>query len=216
MAIVTFPPVSDADEDGLLAIGGDLDVSSLLLAYSNGIFLWPPYDALLAWFAPPERAILFIDEFHVSKSFKKELKRHKFEIKTDTNFTEVMRHCAELKNRKKQRGTWISEEIIEAYTRLHRAGGAHSIETFLNGKLVGGVYGVAIGSMFAAESMFYRHPNASKVALHKLLDILAARGSRWVDFQVLNPFTEKIGARNIPRSEFMQLLRDAIKGPALF
>lgn len=216
MTILTFPPVTEADEDGLLAIGGDLDVNSILLAYRSGIFLWPPNRDILAWFAPPERAVLFFDNFHLSRSFKKEVKKANFTVGFNTQFQAVMERCAELKNRKKQRGTWITEEVIEAYTRLHKLGYAHSVETYNGPELVGGVYGIAINGLFAGESMFYREPNASKFALFHLVEYLKTKGVTWMDMQVLNPFTEKIGAIEIPRADYMKLLEQALKAAALF
>ena len=210
MVIQAFPPLSKADKHGLLAIGGDLEVPSLLLAYSQGIFPWPFSDQTLAWFAPPMRALLFADKVHISQSLKKELKRARFEITTDTAFAEVIQACSELKNRGKQQGTWITDEMIEAYLALHEAGFAHSFEAKLDGELVGGLYGVRIGRYFSAESMFYRVPNASKVVLVKTIEHLKASGVDWIDCQVITPATESFGAVEIPRAEFMKLLSKAI------
>jgi leucyl/phenylalanyl-tRNA--protein transferase len=209
MTITAFPPVETADDDGLLAIGGDLEVESLLLAYRNGIFPWPINEGILAWFAPPERAVIFLDEFHIPRRLQRDLTRMQFSSRIDTNFTEVMSRCAEVKNRGDQDSTWITPDIIEAYSELFALGVAHSFETYHNDVLVGGLYGVRIGGFFAAESSFYRIPNASKVAMITLVEYLKKEGISWFDCQVLTPFSESFGAREIPRSDFMKLLGEA-------
>ncbi len=210
MAVPLFPPVEQADPDGLLALGGDLSVSSLLHAYLNGIFPWPIAEELLAWFAPPERAVLFLDEFHLSRRFQRTRKSVPFTVRIDTNFRSVVERCAELKNRGTQDGTWITEQIIEAYCALFNAGYCHSFETYLNGELVGGVYGVQIGQFFAAESAFYRSSGASMVAMCELVNYLKHNGVTWCDCQILTPFSESLGARLLPREQFMQLLRSSL------
>lgn len=210
MTIIAFPSVEDADEDGFLCIGGDLEVESLLLAYSSGIFPWPIREGMLTWFAPPRRAVLFLSEFRVSRTLKKDLKNHPFEIRIDHAFAEVIKRCAESTNRGKQKGTWITRAMVKGYTALHKAGYAHSVESYLNGDLVGGLYGVQIGKMFAGESMFFREPNASKIALCALVDNLKAQGVEWIDCQVMNPLFESFGAREVARVEFMKMLRKAI------
>lgn len=210
MSIIEFPPVESADEDGLLAIGGDLEVESLLLAYKSGIFPWPINDGLLAWFSPPERAVLFVDEFHVSRSFKRLINQARFTTKIDSAFKQVISSCAEITNRGDQDGTWIIPDIISAYSRLHELGFAHSFETYLDDKLVGGIYGVRIGDFFAAESSFYREPNASKFAMLNLVEYLKSAGISWFDCQVLTPFSESFGAREIPRAEYIELLNQSL------
>jgi leucyl/phenylalanyl-tRNA--protein transferase len=215
MAIVRFPDVSDADEDGLLAFGGDLDVESLVLAYSSGIFPWPYDEVTLAWFAPPERAVIFLDEFHVASRLVRRLKQHPFELKIDTNFREVMMKCAELKNRGTQAGTWITDGMVEAYSRLFAQGLCHSFEAYQDGVLVGGIYGVQLGAYFAAESSFFRVSNASKAAMCHLVDYLRASGITWFDCQVLTAFSQSFGAREIPRAEFMAMLNEALDTSAL-
>jgi leucyl/phenylalanyl-tRNA--protein transferase len=209
MTITAFPPVETADDDGLLAIGGDLEVESLLLAYRSGIFPWPINEGILAWFAPPERAVIFLDEFHIPRRLQRELTRTQFSSRIDTNFTEVISRCAEVKNRGEQDSTWITPDIIEAYSELFTLGVAHSFETYHNDVLVGGLYGVRIGRFFAAESSFYRMTNASKVAMITLVEYLKKEGISWFDCQVLTPFSESFGAREIPRSDFMKLLGEA-------
>lgn len=208
MAIVRFPPVELADENGLLAMGGDLSVQSLLLAYRSGIFPWP-IDGIreIPWFAPPERFVLFLDELKLSRSLKKVLRRTPFEVSVNTAFAEVIRASATSKNRPGQRGTWITSEMRKAYVAFHDAGFAHSVECRKDGELVGGLYGVGIGGMFAGESMFYRQPYASQVALVALVELLRSRGSAWIDCQQETPFFHALGARSIPRDGYMMLLR---------
>lgn len=211
-----YPPVETADKHGLLALGGNLSIESLISAYSKGIFVWPFDEEFLAWFCPPKRALIFCDEFHLPTSLRRELKRKTYEIKVDHCFKEVIEGCRESNNRKGQRGTWITPEMCQAFTQLHQAGFAHSFAAFRGEALVGGIYGVSIGSMFAAESMFYREPNASKVALVHLIEFLREHKVKWLDVQVLNPFTASLGAREIPRAEYLELLATALKEPSLF
>jgi len=210
MVIAAFPTVENADEHGLLAVGGDLDVDSLLLAYKSGIFPWPLTSEQLAWFAPPKRALLFIAEAHTSKSLKKFLKKCPYRISINRDFESIIRRCSEIDNRKRQSGTWISEEVVNGYIALHKAGYAHSIEVYEDSTLAGGLYGVAIGAMFAGESMFYKKTNASKVALHFLIQYLRERNVKWIDCQVMTPLLKSFGAREIERQEFMCLLEAAL------
>lgn len=210
MTIIAFPPLDTADEDGLLAIGGDLEPDSLVLAYQNGIFPWPINEGLLAWFAPPQRAIIFLEDLHISRSLQRELARSTFTTRVDTAFHHVINRCAEVKNRGEQDSTWITQDMIEAYTQLHARGIAHSIEAYLNDELVGGLYGVQLGRFFAAESSFYRKTNASKVAMIALTDYLKQQGITWFDCQVITPFSQSFGATEIPRDAFMQLLGEAL------
>jgi len=211
MAILSFPPFETASPEGILAVGGDLDVDSLLLAYKNGIFPWPIDERLLTWFAPPKRAITWLKDFHIPKSLKKERRRPGWSFTVDRNFAEVIHSCAELKNRRAQAGTWITKDIIRAYLELHRYGYAHSIECYYENNLVGGLYGVAIGGMFAGESMFYRRPNASKLALCFLVDKLRAKGVEWFDCQVMTPLLKRFGAIEVERDQFMKLLKKAVQ-----
>lgn len=211
MTIAAFPDVEYADQHGLLAIGGDLEVDSLLLAYRSGIFPWPLDEDTLAWFAPPKRAVLFFDKLHTSRSLEREQRRGKFGFAVNRNFEGVIKACAETKNRKKQQGTWITKDIIRAYSALHAAGYAHSVEAYREGELVGGIYGVSIGAMFAGESMFYREPNASKLALLHLCELLKTRGATWMDCQVMTPHLLHFGAEEISRRKFTKLLDTAIQ-----
>jgi len=211
MVIKRFPPVESADEHGLLAIGGDLAPESVLLAYANGIFPWPIDEETLAWFSPPERAVIFVDEFRPPKRLKRSLKKASFTRKRDTSFTRVMEECAQVINRGDQDGTWITTDMIAAYTALFELGHCHSFETYLEGALVGGLYGIQIGGFFAAESSFFRVSDASKVAMCELVEYLRELQIPWFDCQVLTPFSESFGAREIPRSDYMELLAQALK-----
>jgi leucyl/phenylalanyl-tRNA--protein transferase len=210
MAIQRFPPVEAADEHGLLAIGGDLDADSVLLAYRNGIFPWPLDEDTLAWFAPPDRAVLFLDEFHLPKRLQRSLRSTSFVQKVDHDFEGVIRRCAELENRGEQDGTWITPHIVEAYTKLFRLGYCHCFETYLDDQLVGGMYGIQIGCFFAAESSFFRIPNASKAAMCTMVEYLRSQNIAWFDCQVLTPFSESFGAREIAREDYMTLLRGVL------
>ena len=205
MPIKEFPPIEQADESGLLAVGGDLSVQSLLLAYKSGIFIWPLDKKHLTWFAPPKRAILEFDNFHTSKSFLKTLKKDIFEIRINFDFRSVISQCAKVP-RKENRGTWITNDIIDSFTNLHKSGYAHSYETWLNGELVGGIYGVQINNFFGAESMFHTHSEASKVALFYCIQDLANQGITWLDCQIQNEFLEKLGVIEISREKFMEKL----------
>ena len=210
MAIVEFPDVETADEDGLVAVGGDLEPESIVLAYKSGIFPWPIHERLLAWFAPPQRGVLFLDEFHISRRLREQLKKHPFTTAIDQDFVGVITRCAEVKNRGDQDGTWITSTIIEAYRRLFEMGIAHSFESYRDGQLVGGMYGVQIGGFFAAESSFYRETNASKVAMITLVEYLRSQGINWLDCQVITPFSASFGARAVERKEFMKMLKRAL------
>ena len=210
MVIQSFPPVEAADEHGLLAVGGDLDPASVILAYRSGIFPWPIDEETLAWFAPPERAVVFLDDFHVPKRLQRSLKRCEFVRRVDHDFEGVIRRCAELKNRGEQDGTWITADIVEGYTELFRLGYCHCFETYLDDELVGGMYGIQIGRFFAAESSFFRVPAASKAAMCTMVEYLKSQNISWFDCQVLTPFSESFGAREISRDEYMGLLRGVL------
>ncbi len=162
----------------------------------------------LLWFAPPRRALLFFDEFHVSRSLQKLLRAQPWDVRFDTDFCGVMKNCARAP-RPGQRGTWITKPMIEAYACLHQLGSAHSVETYLDGQLVGGLYGVSFGGFFAGESMFFHHSGASKVALFHLVQHLKSQGATWLDCQMMTPLFESFGAREVPRDDFMALLKEA-------
>jgi leucyl/phenylalanyl-tRNA--protein transferase len=206
-----FPPVEHADEDGLLAIGGDLSSPTLHLAYSRGIFPWPVEELPLLWFAPPQRGVLFCDEFNVSRRLRRTLRSGRFKVCIDTDFGAVMQGCAA--PRAGEDGTWITEEILEAYTRLHREGYAHCVATYRDGELVGGLYGVSWGAYFCGESMFHREDDASKAALVYLVEHIQSRGATWIDIQMMTPHFRLFGAREVPRAEFTQMLQTAIQQP---
>ena len=205
--MLNFPSVELADEDGVLCIGGNLNSETLCAAYHQGIFPWPIYEEFpVVWFAPPMRGVLFFDEFHIPKSAAKMLRREKYECRTNTAFEQVISHCANRPD-----GTWITPDIIDAYINLHREGVAHSVETYFEEELVGGLYGVSWGKYFCGESMFHLRSGASKAALVHLVEYLKTRGIKWIDIQNISPLFELFGAREIPRAEFMTLLKSAIE-----
>jgi leucyl/phenylalanyl-tRNA--protein transferase len=205
-----FPPVSEAlrDPDGLLCAGGDLSTARLLEAYRRGIFPWFSAGQPILWWSPDPRAVLFPGEFKVSRSLAKTLRNRGFETTFDRAFVDVMQCCADSGLRPE--GTWISPQMMAAYQRLHAAGCAHSVETWLGGRLVGGLYGVALGRVFFGESMFSLERDASKVALKRLVDACLARGVVMIDCQVSSPHLASLGARDVPRAEFVARLGPAI------
>ena len=205
---IWFPPVEEALEDGLLAMGGDLTTERLLLAYKKGIFPW--YDGELPlWWCPNPRFVLLPDELVVSKSMKTLLRRDTFEFTINKDFTSVITSC-KTKERKGQDGTWIKEEVVEAYTNLHKLGYAHSAETWSNGELVGGLYGVRLGKIFFGESMFSNKSNASKYAFIKYVEQLKREGVVLIDCQVYTEHLESLGAKMIMRQQFTHLLEQLI------
>ena len=204
-----FPPVEEAIPDGLLAAGGDLSTERLLLAYRNGIFPWYNEDEIPLWWSPDPRFVLFPAELKVSKSMKQLMNKDYFEFRTDTVFEEVILNCSKAK-RKGADGTWISDEIAEAYTRLHELGYAHSAEAWRNGTLVGGLYGVKLGNIFFGESMFSLESNASKFAFIRWVQLLQRQGVQLIDCQVHTPHLESLGAKMIPRKEFIEMLHENI------
>ncbi len=210
---IPFPPLEQAllTPNGLLAAGGKLTPARLLDAYRHGIFPWFNADDPILWWSPDPRMVLFPEEFKISHSLRKTLRNRVYEVRTDTAFKQVMRACAA--PRIKQTGTWIHEDMIAAYTALHRMGHAHSVETWKDGELVGGLYGIAIGRMFYGESMFSRRSDASKVALA----YLTAQLHRWnfgiIDCQMNTPHLASLGAREILRAEFVQRLQELIHYP---
>jgi leucyl/phenylalanyl-tRNA--protein transferase len=211
-----FPPAEEADSEGIVGIGGELTPEWLLDGYRHGIFPWPMGVSGLPipWFSPDPRAIIEFDLFHVPRRLARVAKGDRFEITFDKNFSAVIHGCATGTGRKS--GTWLTPEMIAAYTRLHELGHAHSVEAWLEGRLAGGVYGVAIAGLFAAESMFYRVPEASKVALVRLVERLRTRGYLLLDIQQLTPHTERFGAIEISREEYLKRLTEAIEKPVEF
>jgi leucyl/phenylalanyl-tRNA--protein transferase len=198
----SFPPIEDAlaDPNGLLAAGGDLSAKRLVAAYSQGIFPWFSEGQPILWWSPDPRMVLFVDELKVSRSLGKAVRRGTFELRTDTAFAQVMAACAA--PRPDQHGTWIGPAMREAYGRLHRLGYAHSVESWQDGELVGGLYGIMIGRAFFGESMFARATDASKVALVRLVAILRTLGVPLIDCQQETGHLASLGARPIPRAEF--------------
>lgn len=203
----TFPDPRYARSD-VVALGDDLRVQTLREAYRKGIFPWPHDEVPLPWFSPRRRAVIFFDELHVGRSLRKARKRAPYTFTIDRDFRAVIEACAN-SERPDQDGTWIAPEIVEAYTRFHAAGDVHSVEAWEKGALVGGLYGVDAGGVFTGESMFYRRPDASKLALLFLIDHLQSRGATFVDCQVMTPHMEALGAREIPRGKFLDLLAEA-------
>ena len=200
-----FPPVTEADEEGILAIGGDLSTQRLLLAYRKGIFPWSSDDEPIIWWCPNPRFVLFPDEIKISKSMRAVIKKQTYSFTINNCFNNVIKNCKTI-NREGQSGTWISEEVIDAYTNLHNLGYALSAETWKNNKLVGGLYGVKMGNIFFGESMFSLSPNASKFAFIQLVQHLKNEGVKLIDCQVYTNHLESLGAKMIDRNDFMRLL----------
>lgn len=205
-------PAPEQAEDGLLAVGGDLSPERLLLAYSQGIFPWYSEGQPILWHSPDPRMVLLAGELHVPRSLARTIRRGAFEVRFDTRFAEVVDACAAAR-RPGQRGTWITRAMKAAYKRLHREGYAHSAEAFRDGRLAGGLYGVAIGGAFFGESMFARAPDASKVAFVALVERLRAWGIDLVDCQVHTEHLARFGAREWPRREYLRALRRAVLRP---
>lgn len=201
-----FPPVSSAlaEPEGLLAAGGELSPARLLAAYERGIFPWYSENQPVLWWCPDPRAVLFPQELRISRSLRKVLRSGRFVTRLDTAFTSVIEGCAA--PRAASPGTWLTPEMVAAYTRLHALGFAHSVETWHDGALVGGLYGVCLGGVFFGESMFSAETDASKVALVRLRAEAQARGIALIDCQVPNPHLRSLGSRCIPRQEFVALL----------
>ncbi len=201
-----FPPVEEASYEGILAVGGDLSVERLLLAYNNGIFPWFDSDEPILWWSPSERMVVNPKDYKVSKSLRNIINRNIFEVTINKDFESVIKNCQEIE-RKGQDGTWISDSIIKSYTELHQLGKAKSFEVWQNCELVGGLYGVDLGHVFCGESMFSKVPNASKVAFVKLIEYLKQNNYKLLDCQVHNDHLEKLGAFEISRNAFMMILK---------
>ncbi len=201
-----FPPVSHASPEGILAIGGDLSAERLLLAYRSGIFPWFEDDEPILWWSPAERMVLFFDELKVSKSMRNILNRNIFRVTFDTAFDDVIANCRDIK-RDGQDGTWITTDMTVAYSGLHALGYARSVEVWHNDELVGGLYGVDMGHVFCGESMFSKMPNASKVAFIALVRKLEQENYKLLDCQVHNEHLESLGAREIDREDFLEILK---------
>ncbi len=204
-----FPDLDEADESGLLAIGGDLSIDRLKLAYSKGIFPWYEKGMPILWWSPDPRMVLFPDKMIISHSLKQSIKKQQFTITIDTAFEEVIKNCAKTP-RRGEKGTWITREMKNAYSDLHKAGFAHSAEAWLDGELVGGLYGVAIGKAYFGESMFHHVTNASKVAFYHLVEKLSTWDFKIIDAQVYTNHLESLGGEMIPRSQYIQILEKAL------
>lgn len=218
MPIIQFPDVEKTDADGILAIGGDLHPDSLELAYSQGIFPWPMPSLPLTWFCPPERGILKFEDLTLSRRFRRKLKKSPFRVTINQAFPEVIENCASVKRPDSpiqldsDWQSWITPEMKDGYLALHKRGKAHSVESWNSkNELVGGIYGVSVGGVFSAESMFYFETDASQIALVHLINHLSSRGLHWIDIQMVTPHLEKMGGRYIPRAEYLTLLRDTQK-----
>jgi leucyl/phenylalanyl-tRNA--protein transferase len=201
-----FPPVDEASYEGVLAIGGDLSVERLLLAYRSGIFPWFNEDEPILWWSPSERMVVVPQLYKVSKSIRNLINQNKFQVTFNQNFEEVIRNCQQIE-RNGQVDTWISEEIIDSYTKLHEMGFAKSVEVWQNGELVGGLYGVDLGHVFCGESMFSKVSNASKIAFVWLVKYLEENKYLLLDCQIHNDYLEQLGAFEISRETFMRVLK---------
>jgi leucyl/phenylalanyl-tRNA--protein transferase len=206
---IFFPPANDSNEEGILAIGGDLSSERLLLAYRNGIFPWYSDDEPIIWWCPNPRFVLFPNELIVSKSMNAVIKKQQFSFSINKAFSQVINHCKTI-TRDGQDGTWISEEIITAYTNLHKLGYAISAEAWENNELVGGLYGIKLGNVFFGESMFSLKPNASKFAFIQFVQHLQNEGVELIDCQIYTTHLESFGAKMISRENFIELLQQLI------
>ena len=202
---LVFPPVDTANEEGLLAVGGDLSPDRLILAYRSGIFPWFNNDSLILWWSPDPRMVLYPQHIKISKSMKKVLRSNRFRLTKNTCFEEVLHNCSSIK-REGQDGTWITEEMKRAYVELHKRGVAKSYEVWEDEKLVGGLYGVDLGHIFCGESMFSLTSNASKFAFIKMAQELYEKGYELIDCQVYNDHLASLGAEEISRKQFLTYL----------
>jgi leucyl/phenylalanyl-tRNA---protein transferase len=209
---IQFPDPSLAEDDGLLAVGGELSAEYLLAAYSRGIFPWFSEGEPILWWSPDPRMVLNPRQFKCSKSLRQKLNSKKFTVKLDTRFKSIIQKCARAK-RKQQSGTWITADMIEAYCGLHKLGFAHSVETYLDKNLVGGLYGVSLGRAFFGESMFYEVTDASKIALDALCRLLSEWDFHFIDVQQSTGHLKSLGAEDIPREVFLSRLSEALKYP---
>ena len=201
-----FPPVETASPDGIVAFGGDLSSERLLLAYNSGIFPWFEDDEPILWWSPPERMVLFFEDLKISKSMRTIIYQKKFKVTFNTAFREVIHNCKKI-SRKDQMGTWITDNMLEAYCKLHELGIAKSVEVWENDELVGGLYGVDLGHVFCGESMFSKVSNASKMAFIALAKQLEMANYRLLDCQVYNDHLASLGCVEIDREDFLSVLQ---------
>lgn len=209
---IQFPDPNLADEDGFLVAGGDLSPEFLVAAYSQGIFPWFSEGQPILWWSPDPRMILLPENFKLAKSLRQLIQRSEFEIRVDTCFEEVIRACAQLP-RAGQDGTWITEDMIQAYCQMHQLGLAHSFETFHNNQLVGGLYGISLGAAFFGESMFFREKNASKVAFYYMVQVAKRWNFDFIDAQQSTTHLASLGAEDISRTAFLDRLSSALQVP---
>ena len=204
-----FPPVENANAEGLLAVGGDLSPERLRLAYNRGIFPWFNEDSLILWWSPDPRMVLFPEKIKISKSMRKVINSGKYRLSTNTCFEQVLEHCSSVK-RKGQQGTWITQAMKAAYLKLHQIGMAKSVEVWEEEQLVGGLYGVDLGHVFCGESMFSLKANASKLAFTYLAKELSKKNYCLIDCQMHTPHLESLGAEEIPRKQFINILKKKV------
>ena len=209
-----FPPATEADPDGLIAIGGDFGPERLLMAYSSGIFPWFMEEDDIFWYSPDPRSVLFPSGFRMSSSLKRLIKSGKFTTTTDTRFEDVIRECSQA-DRPGQDGTWITSGFIRGYLELHQRGWAHSFETWKEGELVGGLYGVSIGAAFFGESMFFKVSNASKIAFAAMVDFCLFHSFLFIDCQVESEHLNGLGATPISRLDYLDLLKVSQTRPTI-
>ncbi|MBI5102273.1 MAG: leucyl/phenylalanyl-tRNA--protein transferase [Nitrospirae bacterium] len=205
-----FPPPELADPDGLLAVGGDLSPERILLAYSEGVFPWYSDGSPILWWSPDPRLVLFPDELKISRSLRQVIKKGLYRVTFDAAFELVINSCASVE-RGHENGTWITEDMIRAYVRLHKMGHAHSVESWHGDELAGGLYGIRLGNIFFGESMFSKKSDASKVAFAALAAKLKEEGCRLIDCQVVTSHLVSLGAREIARQDFLELLNKSIR-----
>jgi leucyl/phenylalanyl-tRNA---protein transferase len=210
---ILFPPVQLAESSGILAVGGDLSPERLIEAYRSGIFPWFSDGDPIIWWSPDPRFVLFPEEIYISKTMRQVLNRNVFSITFDHDFRSVIEGCRQ--PRRKEKGTWITDEMLEAYVRLHELGIAHSVEAWNDGSLAGGLYGLSLGKIFFGESMFARESNASKAAFVTLVKRLGERGFSCIDCQVYTEHLESLGARYISREDYLDMLREGLKPETL-
>jgi leucyl/phenylalanyl-tRNA---protein transferase len=211
---LVFPDPNLAEDDGLLAVGGDLTSGRLLLAYANGIFPWYSEGDPILWWSPNPRMVLFPAKLKVSKSLRQSVRNRAYEIKFDHAFENVIDSCSKVQ-RNGQNGTWITGEMKEAYIKLNKLGFAHSVEAYMDGKLTGGLYGISLGRAFFGESMFYYKRDASKIAFFHLIEKLIAWDFHFIDSQIETGHLKNLGAISIPRKNFLVLLKDALNYPTI-
>lgn len=211
---IAFPPPHLASEEGLLAVGGNLSRERLLLAYRMGIFPWFSNDEPILWWSPDPRLVLYPREFRVSKTLKKIINKRIFTVTMDSAFDRVITQCSQIRLENNQ-GTWIVEDMIDAYCKLHESGFAHSVEAWHQGELAGGLYGVSLGRCFFGESMFTRISNASNVALVTLVEYLNKLSFDMIDCQLTTKHLIRFGAKEIPRARFLKQLEESLKAPTI-